>query len=315
MITNLKINHLSFTNGTQIFTNEDFNITSDICKIEQNVVLRDYWYQEDGCVIAPKTILFQGSFSSGKTLIYTLLKSVYDIVVFGTQRNKSLEFDIEISFYYSRNKFDYHIISKGFNISDSLLCNGEIVQKSEGDNIVLTANSCLPAYTWFKNLIFIPSVYDNYEEYTSQVLKYFYDRDLNNKLSLYRHRFQHQTDYIVKLENIMASESNLCSMNTFKSTDDILKTPYSSLNQSTKDLLAGMILVDYINQKENGVLIVDDIDFIAKTRFVTFVNDHFVTNIASTPVQLVAFSNEIRIDYEKRTLFATAHKIRLDNII
>ena len=315
MITNLKINHLSVVNGSQIFANKDLNITSNICKIEQDVVRRDYWYKEEGCVIAPKTILLHGGFSSGKTLLYTLLKNVYDIVVCGIRKNLSLEFDIEISFYYLKDKFDYRIVSKNCDVSDSLLCNGEIIQKSKDDDIVLTRNSCSSAYNWFKSMIFIPSVYDNYEYCVAQIVKNIQYGDVNKTLSLYRQRFQHQTEYIVKIENIMASKSVMCSMNTFKSTDDVLKTPYSSLNQSTKDLLAGMILVDYINQTENGVLIVDDIDFIAKTRFMTFVNDHFVTNPASTPVQLVAFSNEIRIDYERRTLFATAHKIHLDSII
>ncbi|MBR2440685.1 MAG: hypothetical protein IKB25_10850 [Lentisphaeria bacterium] len=107
MITNLKINDLSVVNGSCIFKNNDFKISSFIPDIEQSKVRKDYWYKEQGNIIAPKTILFQGSFSSGKTLIYTLLNEIYEIVIHGKRKDFFLEFDVEISFYYEHTSFCY----------------------------------------------------------------------------------------------------------------------------------------------------------------------------------------------------------------
>ena len=81
MIANLKINDLSVVNVFCIFKNKDFKISSFIPDIEQRNVRKDYWYKEQSNVIAPKAILFQGSFSSEKTLIYTLLNEIYKIVI------------------------------------------------------------------------------------------------------------------------------------------------------------------------------------------------------------------------------------------
>ena len=319
MITNLKINKLSVINGSCIFSDKDFKISSIIPNIERSRTRRDYWYKEQNTVIAPKTILFQGGFSSGKTLIYTLLNEIYEIVICGKRKDFSLEFDAEISFYYEHTSFCYHLILKGNRISDSLSSNDiPIKAQNATSDLVLSKETCLPAYLWFNNIIFVPSIYDNSDEYRNKIDQYSCEMNISKLLSSFKHEFQHQTNYSVKLESIkplVKSKQFEQFLNTFISTNNILKTPFDKLNQSTIDLLLSIGFICFICKSKESVIIIDDIDLIAKIRFMSFIHDYFVARIAEKPIQLVAFSSRPHINYENRQLFAQAHKIDLDNLI
>ena len=214
----------------------------------------------------------------------------------------------------------YHIILKNNKISDSLSSNG-IPIKSEGieSDLILSEKNCLPAYLWFSNITFISSIYDNSDECRNKIAQYYLKMNINELLSLFKHRFQHRTGYSVKLESIKSlviSEQFEQFLNTFISSDNILKTPYDKLNQSTIDLLFAISFICFMCKRDNAVIVIDDIDLIAKTRFMSFVHDYFVATTAENPIQLIAFSNtSYYINYENRQLFAQAHKIRLDDLI
>ena len=306
MLVNLEIKYLSLNKNCVLFSNKIFDLN-----FSQQEDCINYWYKNINTPIAPKTIWFKGDFSSGKSTIFMLLRDIKELIINNKPISKFYQFDIVMTFYISGIFIRYEI--KKFNniISDYLFFNTQEIKSDNG--ISITKSNTPIIYSWFSNIFFISSIYDYNDLYLDDIKKIRSKQKTNDLLSKYRTRFQHSCAYLTKLIN--QSSFNLRFLQTIDNKI-IISTPESMLNKSTWDLLETLKIIEFINNIEEGIIVIDDIELIAKNRFMQLIHDKFVSVKAKTPVQLIAFSNKDICDsYEGRKLFSQAKKVELDYII
>ena len=305
MFLNLKIINLNIVGHVPGFSIPEWDRGWEFRYDNNDVASEDYYYHtsDTHTPVAPHSILFTGTFSSGKTIIFNLLQNIANLVTIGKDISNHYKlFDVIITFYYSNIQFEYEIKFSSNRYRELLKQNGKIVFSPEqpSSKPIIGKSNFKEVCHWFENLIFIPSIYDNRDEFFSAVNKYTNDIgiDLSNVVSKNASwLLPDNILYSVKLEtNLQKNQHNIC---TFLSSNKTIKTTVEMLNNSSYDLLMAMMLARVFIESESHVMLIDDFDLIAKTRFIQYMHSEFMSKKSDgKPRQLIGFSNGIIKFYE-----------------